>query len=300
MTIKNGTIVTDGVTDAIVINAGTLTFGENLTVKSTRGAIIDAEGGKFVLAGAKLEGGNTYTTVYIGSNAEMNMTEGEITGPDKGALSVYGRATVTGGTISASNGSTIKAGSGGTVNLNGGKISNGNSSLCAVFAVSGGKVVVDGAEIDGAGGALIAAGGTVEVKSGTIKDSSLALVAHSGGTATISGGTFTGSRYAVSDNADGRQCYGPSSGSFYTSGTVTITGGTFSMDPSAYLASNYEIAKTVDDMYKVIASGTATAKIGEIKYVTLADAVTAANVNDAITMLTDETTSSSPTVITSG
>lgn len=70
----------------------------------------------------------------------------------------------------------------------------------------------------------------------------------------------------------------------------TITGGTFSSDPSAYVAAGYKATENSGNWtVEKITAEEAAAGIGDVYYLTLADAVAAAEAGDTVTLVDDVT-----------
>ncbi len=67
----------------------------------------------------------------------------------------------------------------------------------------------------------------------------------------------------------------------------TITGGTFSSDPSDYVAAGYKATENVTWTVEKITAEEAAAGIGDVYYLTLADAVAAAAAGDTVTLVDD-------------
>lgn len=117
----------------------------------------------------------------------------------------------------------------------------------------------------------------------------------------IAGGTFnTG---AIIHYPPALKGYNPNWGPAKTveSVNITITGGKFSSDPSAYVASGYEVVTNADSdssdyPYKVQSKLTKVAKIGGKSYATLADAIAAAQSGDTVTLLANCETDATTTV----
>jgi hypothetical protein len=121
----------------------------------------------------------------------------------------------------------------------------------------------------------------------------------SGGTINIYGGTFTAlSKNVLQTSYDAQ--YGNAAiinvydGTFYgTFGivangtTMNVYGGSFDHDPSAYVPAGYGITEA-DGIYTV-APLTGVAAIGHVGYATLAEAITAAEAGDTVTLLDDVT-----------
>ena len=71
----------------------------------------------------------------------------------------------------------------------------------------------------------------------------------------------------------------------------TITGGTFSSDPSAYVTAGYKATENSGNWtVEKITAEEAAAGIGDVCYLTLADAVAAAEAGDTVTLVSDNTT----------
>ena len=75
------------------------------------------------------------------------------------------------------------------------------------------------------------------------------------------------------------------SASFRTGINPVVSGGTFDFDPSAYLAADYTAVNNGDGTWTV--NSDYAAKIGDVKYATLEDAVEAAQDGDTVTLLAD-------------
>jgi predicted outer membrane repeat protein len=162
----------------IVLGAGTLTLGNNLTLdgggRAGYGRLIEIGGGATLnLTGATITGNNSTTlggAVY--SSGTFTMSGGAITGNSStgggGAVHSSGTFTMSGGVISG-NSSTVSGGavsSSGTFTMTGGAIT-GNSST-----VGGGVWMSNGCSFTMTGGAITGntaeRGGGVNFSSGTI------------------------------------------------------------------------------------------------------------------------------------
>ena len=150
-------------------------------------------------------------------------------------------------------------------------------------------------------GAVNIYGGTFEAKDGFKLETKGYDVS-----ASISGGTFKGTRSGIYVNASASVPSNYSvdvSGGTFTGGTTALyakdaglasdqnlmvaTGGTFSSEISAaYIAENYVLNDNGDGTYTVTEKPYA-AQIGDNKYDTLAEAITAAQAGDTITLLRD-------------
>ena len=144
----------------------------------------------------------------------------------------------------------------------------------------------------------------VTIISGSYKGSGYAIaVSNSGGIVTINGGTFTGDIFFSASTDSGKTKSitingGTFTGNFVNAdkGTLVITGGTFSSDPSAYVADGYTVFTSGGKYVVANADAAAVAQIGATKYLTLVDAITAANAsgNCTITIQKDIDFSQSP------
>ena len=246
VTIKadNPVEITSNVTgnvDAIAVTSGaTLTLGENVTITSTNGAVLWAEGGKIIVDGAvvNVTGGSYSAACAKGSGSTIELKSGSFnqSGVDKVTVSIKGAGAslvMSGGAITSGGSSALIAYEGGTATISGGTVTSANSY--AAYACDGGSITVSGGTVTNNVDdkpALVASktygttGGNVTVESGTVKG----VKAHEVNTssAVIEGGNITG---PVS-TANGA--------------TLSITGGTFAVDPTPYVAEGYKAFEIVE------------------------------------------------------
>ncbi|MCD8040072.1 MAG: hypothetical protein LUF82_00945, partial [Clostridia bacterium] len=142
--------------------------------------------------------------------------------------------------------------------------------------------------------AIVNYGGTVTVTDGTVYGETYGITSY-GGSVTISGGTVSGVTGAIYCEGTTLTISGGTvSGSIVTDGncTVNITGGYFSdTDIAEYLDTENYLLNSVasDNLYQVLAATEFAARIGNIGYATLQDAIDAAASGDTIVLISDVT-----------
>ncbi len=268
----NGYNLTNTIQDYVIKNQGKLEIidtsitGEETTggqiVSSTHNTIHNEQGAELKLTGGtitnqsktaiknegtfELNGGNVKTTSTSSSVCGIeNINEGEIT-ITSGNISVgyYGiyhkgteTVTMTGGTISSTNGYGILNYSTGNVTMQAGTI-NGSSGIDNVGA---GTVTIQGGEINTTKTAVynmsnnINQKGTIIINGGTISstDSRTYTVSNYYGTITIDEADITSTYYGIYNNSSGNMkitdttISGGSSG-IYNNGTIEVEGGSIS------------------------------------------------------------------------
>lgn len=282
-----------------ILNNGTLTL-KGGTVTSTGYAAIAV-------------GNNSNTTIESG--VTVNSVEGAvITGTATGAT-----VTINGGTFSASDNAVIagngsdRVGDANTITINGG-IFNGSITstgyiACGIYApwkdiitVNGGTfTVIDGIGIVARAGQVTVNGGTFNctgTAQGKVGDKAFdmtaaqalyfdatdpAYPAYNSETdfIKVTGGTFNSN---VKDYVASGYLAKQDGANFVVGKYSNITSGVYANDPTAYLAADSAAKLGTDGLYTIAA---AVAKIGTVKYQTLADAVTAATDGQTIKLLAD-------------
>ena len=254
LVIENGTIENTAASASAktcgtirVVNGGTTTL-ENVTVKSTSGT------GVLVCA--------LSNPVKVVVNVEAGT---EISG---GTYGIY-LAAPTMKSNSADEAPEI------TLNVNGGTITGATAGICANSPGGGKKgAVAVGIAAGTVNGVTVVTNNTsfpveTTITGGTIEGD---LSSNGANTITISGGEFKGEIKQPGTAA----------------GTITISGGTFATDVSGYLDEDVELVKNSDGSYSVKEpEPTGVAKIGNIGYETLSDAVNNASSGDTIVLLND-------------
>lgn len=271
-----------------------------------------------------ITGGNLISTEDQISTSNDNAYCTPLVIPKGGACTISGGKVTTDkayyGAVEVQRGGTLTVNDGAVISTNGTN-SNwrvGESGNSAINAESGSTLTINGGNISSKGDAVYAAmynTNAVNISGGTFTGDK-ALFAGSY-TINITGGTFNGTSYAVYANrpnyADMTQDIKISGGNFTVSGTdgkviynaspssygtvnIPVTGGYFSDKSSVkdYLAEGYglfDVDKSAEDYnssypYKV---GEAEAVIGDTYYKTLAEAITAAEGGQTVTLLKDLT-----------
>ncbi len=305
ITVNAGTF--SGSTGIYNRGTGTVVVKTGSTVASTQSdAIYNASTGKIVVDGG------TISTTYSTMAGVKNYGKGEVVingGTISGGYGVYnntGTTTINNGTISGtmSTGAVFNNGAG-TVNIAGGTIENtGTSANCsAVYNNGTGKINITGGSMtgskygvynNGSGTVTIEDGtiagqaqsgvynrvaGKVAVTEGTITGKTDGVYNYGTGSITIEGGAISGETNGIHNyNAKGSVAVsgGTVSGAINDNnktGTVTVSGGTFTTDVSSYLADGSTQTDNGNGTYTIAPPA---AQIGETKYKTLAEALTAA------------------------
>lgn len=255
-----------------------------------------------------------FTGVKSGNNAGsplVNGKSGAVATISGGSLeSPYTCLFVNAGTVNVENISlqseteywmTVKvAGAAGTLNMKNVTI---NATKGGCLENAGGTVTLEncaftqssvGSPAYVSSAVAVSNGGTITVKSGTYKaDGFGAYVFNSGGTINIEGGTFEAPTVLKADDSVSSlysSTINVSGGSFdgkYAIGdhsTLEISGGTFSTEvPDQYCAEGFRPKDNGDGTYTV--EKAYAASIGEQKYMSLADAVSAAKDGDTVNLL---------------
>ena len=185
----NGKTVTGTASQAF-----SLTGGADLWIRDSS----DDETGKIkAVSVAKVSGGASLT--LEGGTLE-GMSENE------GAVNVYGSTdgtetssvTLLGGTVRSGNGTAVTVGGGGALLMGSGRILSEDEDHPAVMVSSyegTAEVILNGGEIESAGGAAVCAlgsGASVSVNGGSITSAGSFGIASDGGALSVSGGTVTG------------------------------------------------------------------------------------------------------------
>ena len=309
-TIKAG-IGTAG--NAINICAGTFTLESgniysknNVLLIDEQAAVINIKGGKLTAETATRNSAVMY--VSSTSNTVINVTAGELVGYNGILLWNNTEVNVSGGTITAT-GSTGIQGNGSKDNtkitISGGEISG---YWAAIYHPQGGELNISGGTLTGYTGVVVK-GGNVTISGGTINGTGAAdtyrpvssgyvdtgdalYVEHydnsqnseNYGTpvVTITGGTFT------SVNGKAVASYANTNNSVEALASF-VSGGTFNTDVSDLCADGFICEQNADGTYGVEVDPAfgKVAMIGDAYYVTLADAIAAAQDGDVITLLAD-------------
>ena len=241
----------------------------------------------------------------------MTLVNGTINAiDDNGGYGVcnYDGATFTmnAGTIAATNedGDTpgngydatpVRVESGATFTMNGGVIDNICNFTVAIYNY--GTTTIEGGTITSVH-STVANYGTMTIEGGSFTCNGLeGITAHAlwaaAGTTTINGGTFDGKDNYNGFNVDasagatvyitGGNFLQVHSGSLYGEGTIAVSGGTFfDTVPEARCAAGYIPTTTVIDgvTYYTVKLGQYVAKVGNVKYESLQDAVEAVSATD--------------------
>ena len=209
----------------------------------------------------------------------------------------------------------LKVPAGCTATLNGGTINNVCDFTYAIDAA--GTLNIPAAStitVNGTHGAIYVSGGTTTINAGTFQipadeytrtDNVLYV---SGGSLVVNGGTFIGD----SDTASGGSCLcdeagkavvnggtfkGSSGGDVWGTTGTTIKGGTFeNLTEKQHIAEGYELGEDG----KVTSSIAYVAKIGDVEYATLAEAVNAAQAGETIELIADAEVVADETVTLDG
>ncbi len=313
---KNMTIDLKGHT----IKAATARVG-NIRVSNAKLVLMDSTDtdkngtgkGKIIAATDYEYGVSDLPVIYV-EDGELVMESGYVETVTKDptengqfALGVYNTnasasITINGGHIKA--GWYCVSGNGGNATHEGEIIINGGilESVAdyALYLPHKGTTTINGGTIYGAAGGVTIMRGTLKVNGGTITSKG------TGSTGTWGDGT--GGLEAAAVNVEAK--YGTSTveiagGTFIAEtkalfiknstndGSISLTGGTFSSDPSAYVAAGYKATENVTWTVEKITAEEAAAGIGDVYYLTLADAVAAAEAGDTVTLVSDTTLTSS-------
>ena len=309
---KNMTIDLKGHT----IKAATARVG-NIRVSNAKLVLMDSTDtdkngtgkGKIIAATDYVYGVSDLPVIYV-EDGELVMESGYVetvtenpTANGQFALGVYNTnasasITINGGHIKA--GWYCVSGNGGNATYEGEIIINSGilESVAdyALYLPHKGTTTINGGTIYGAAGGVTIMRGTLKVNGGTITSKG------TGSTGTWGDGT--GGLEAAAVNVEAK--YGTSTveiagGTFIAEtkalfiknsendGSISITGGTFSSDPSAYVAAGYKATENVTWTVEKITAEEAAAGIGDVYYLTLADAVAAAAAGDTVTLVDDVT-----------
>ena len=248
--------------------------GENGAIDVAAGKGIYVSSGKLTLEGGALSvhSSSTYTYgVQVGSDGEFEMTGGSITIPTS-STSTYNYPVSNSGTTTIIDGEITAQGSGGNyaVNSTGGTVTIEGGYINAIVGYGGTwglaqapyALYITGGHAYVSGGYIKAVGDTNEPMAGYILQ----------GSATISGGYFGGIYY-----------YGVTASNLASGYMLkTLTSSESNEDDAAAYTAGYQ---------KKVVPDNSVAQIGETKYETLAEAITAANASTAedvtITLLAD-------------
>ena len=176
------------------------------------------------------------------------------------------------------------------VEINGGTIYCAEYSAIRMFCVSATKktdLVINGGTIKGAidmqNGTKVAALGTLTINDGTFettKNANNIRFANWNGGATeygisaeIKGGSFNGGITTQ---------YVPAAANWNKG---IISGGTYAKDMTDFCAEGFACVQNADGTYGIVEAEVAVAKIGEVEYETLADALAAAKDGETVTLL---------------
>ena len=287
LTLEGGTIANSGGYAATVYP-----YGNGATLNVTGGTIENTYANGAVDGGFAVSGNGTRNGTLDRGGIAVNVTGGTIKSAQDCAVYLpgYGDVSITGGTVEGWTGIEIDSGN---LSIGGDAVvkstyqgdgtrkyktsGDGNYNFGAALAVvSKGSQAATGYYghmiIDIAGGALESASyyAIDEYNLAHVQDNAKASTPYID-SLTITGGTFKGSVGAIlSDNMTG-----------------FVTGGTYSSDPAAYIPAGYETTQTVDSMWEVAA--VAVAKVGDIEYASLQDAIDATADGQAISLIANAT-----------
>ena len=287
LTLEGGTIANSGGYAATVYP-----YGNGATLNVTGGTIENTYANGAVDGGFAVSGNGTRNGTLDRGGIAVNVTGGTIKSAQDCAVYLpgYGDVSITGGTVEGWTGIEIDSGN---LSIGGDAVvkstyqgdgtrkyktsGDGNYNFGAALAVvSKGSQAATGyyghMNIDIAGGALESASyyAIDEYNLAHVQDNAKASTPYID-SLTITGGTFKGSVGAIlSDNMTG-----------------FVTGGTYSSDPAAYIPAGYETTQTVDSMWEVAA--VAVAKVGDIEYASLQDAIDATADGQAISLIANAT-----------
>ena len=287
LTLEGGTIANSGGYAATVYP-----YGNGATLNVTGGTIENTYANGAVDGGFAVSGNGTRNGSLDYGGIAVNVTGGTIKSAQDCAMYLpgYGDVSITGGTVEGWTGIEIDSGN---LSIGGDAVvkstyqgdgtrkyktsGDGNYNFGAALAVvSKGSQAATGyyghMNIDIAGGTLESASyyAIDEYNLAHVQDNAKASTPYIDSLA-ITGGTFKGSVGAIlSDNMAG-----------------FVTGGTYSSDPVAYIPAGYETTQTVDSMWEVAA--VAVAKVGDIEYASLQDAIDATADGQAISLIANAT-----------
>lgn len=287
LTLEGGTIANSGGYAATVYP-----YGNGATLNVTGGTIENTYANGAVDGGFAVSGNGTRNGTLDRGGIAVNVTGGTIKSVQDCAVYLpgYGDVSITGGTVEGWTGIEIDSGN---LSIGGDAVvkstyqgdgtrkyktsGDGNYNFGAALAVvSKGSQAATGyyghMNIDIAGGTLESASyyAIDEYNLAHVQDNAKASTPYIDSLA-ITGGTFKGSVGAIlSDNMTG-----------------FVTGGTYSSDPAAYIPAGYETTQTVDSMWEVAA--VAVAKVGDIEYASLQDAIDATADGQAISLIANAT-----------
>ena len=273
--IYNGYVAEgDPITEAkLTIESGSFNaMGTNGGAAIFNYGIADIKGGSFTSIGGyslnnqqgsqmTIADGVTANNGVYSSNAKLTINGGNISGNRSGCHVVYCWNT--------------------EVTINGGKFYNNNSGNSTVMAAGTTTIVYNG--------------GTFGIKDGRVEGNgntwtSCLLDSQNTATSEITGGTFNGGfrvQAGTSMTISGgsfNDCFGSK---YNIYGSVSITGGTYTDDTAKAFATN-----NLHEDYKLVGETVVpkdyVAKIGDAKYETLQEAVTAVQDGETITLVADE------------
>jgi hypothetical protein len=235
---KSGTIqdVIDSIRTHATGKNPTIQFGNGTTTLDigTETASINNSGGQW--SAVKLTGKITSTgwnksTIYIDDSVSVTCEADIANKSVEYGLAIVqhsiGTLSITGGTVSATDGWAVCNASTGTVTITGGTVSTTSRNCASVINESGGTVSITGGMITATSGVAVSnhSTGMVSIVGGTISTASGIAVGNystdSTGTVSITGGTVSASA------TDGKAVYNSDRGSVsITGGTVSATSGT--------------------------------------------------------------------------
>lgn len=276
VTHKKGALVNTG---TVILKGGTFTRSAEESKSPTDNGgnswyVIDNQGKMTISDNAEIINNGYYSSLIrnMGSSAEK-MASLEINGgkiEQKHFIAVknddFGKITVTGGTITSDD-QAIQNWT--EVSVTGGAI-NGKVVTWAYTGGAASKTEIAG-DVDITGNVM--------------------AVNYDGGktipTVSITGGKITGEVQKGEYKNNSIVLTDPDA----TSSDISITGGTFSTNPGKYIADGYLADKT-EDGYQIIKEGDATENValaGKTYYLTLKEAIDAAEAGDTVTLLKDIT-----------
>ena len=262
--------------------------------------------------GTVIAGSTDWSAISVGSSCEskvkVNLTDLAVSSQKANDMAIRARKgseyTITRCNVTATNGAGAIVSGGGDVTLN--EVNVSQSGVYNWNSVALG--ISDGAKM------IVNSGTYNSDPQGNAKGNWVAYVMSSGGTLEINGGTFNGTvaQTANSSNACGLICADKAAvvningGTFNSNGAIldmrnnlgtqpnpvaTLAGGVFSSNPTVSglyssnlikLAEDFKIVEK-DGVWKVVT--TAVAKIGEVLYKTLAEAVAAVQEGETVVVL---------------
>ena len=276
VTHKKGALVNTG---TVILKGGTFTRSEEASKSPTDNGgnswyVIDNQGKMTISDNAEIINNGYYSSLIrnMGSSAEK-MASLEINGgkiEQKHFIAVknddFGKITVTGGTITSDD-QAIQNWT--EVSVTGGAI----KGKVVTWAYTGG------------------AASKTEIAGDVDITGNVMAVNYDGGktipTVSITGGKITGEVQKGEYKNNSIVLTDPDA----TSSDISITGGTFSTNPGKYIADGYLADKT-EDGYQIIKEGDATENValaGKTYYLTLKEAIDAAEAGDTVTLLKDIT-----------